>query len=238
MCIRDSYYNAHKIALSSVNATHAPREQYPLYYALVKKLSSEAQIPMPKLYIMNSDQINAFASGRDPHHAVICVTTGSFKKLNKEELEGVLAHEISHILNYDIRYMTFVTVMVGIIAIFSEFFLRSLWFGGNKRENNALFFVLAIIAAILAPLIVQLVQLAISRKREFGADASALKLTKSSKGLSSALSKIKNDSFKTFKAPKALSPLFISDPLKRKLAGLFSTHPPIDERIKILALAF
>jgi len=231
-----SYYNSDKIALASVNAKPANRNQFRQYYNSVEGLTLASGLPMPKLYIMNNEQINAFATGRDPQHAVICVTTGALEKLNKQELEGVLSHELSHIANFDIRFMTLAAVMVGMIAIISEMFLRSLWFhgsGGNdNNKGNAIFLLIGIILAILAPIAVQIVQLAISRKREFSADATAVQFTRSPTGLANALRKIKND--KPMKVNKAVASLFMSDPFRRKVAGMFSTHPSLDERIKIL----
>jgi len=230
-----SYYNSDKIALASVNAKPADRTQYRRYYNLVEGLIIGAGLPMPKLYVMQNEQINAFATGRNPEHAVICVTTGALQKLEEHELEGVLAHEMSHIGNYDIRFMTLVAVMVGMIAIISELFLRSLWFKGkdnNEGKGNAIFLIIGIILAILAPIVVQLVQLAISRKREFTADANAVKITRTPTGLVKALKKIKGD--KPMKVNKAMAPLFMADPARNKLANLLSTHPDINERIKIL----
>jgi heat shock protein HtpX len=182
---------------------------------------------------MNSPQINAFASGRDPEHAVICVTTGALDKLEKKELEGVLAHELSHVGNYDIRYMTLVAVMVGMIAIISEIFLRSLWFKGGGSDNNksgAIFIGIGLVLAILAPIVVQLVQLSISRKREYAADASAVEFTRYPEGLIGALKKIKNSFVAEKKVSKSVAPLFFANPLKE----LGSTHPPLEKRIAIL----
>lgn len=234
------YYNSHKLALSSVNAKPAP-ESYRQYHHSVDGLSIASGLPKPKLYIMEDNNINAFASGRDPKNAVICVTTGALKKLNKQELEGVLAHEMSHIANYDIRFMTLTAVLVGMIAIISEIFLRSLYFRSfsNDRNNkaNAIFIIIGIVLAILAPIVVSLVQLAISRKREYTADASGVKFTRSPTGLVSALKKIKNEHSLNLEQKhhysKAIAPLFISNPFK-KFGGLFQTHPPLEKRIEIL----
>jgi heat shock protein HtpX len=184
---------------------------------------------MPELYIMHSPQINAFASGRNPENAVICVTDGALQKLEKKELEGVLAHELSHIANYDIRFMTLVTVMVGMISIASEIFLHSLWFGSNDNKNW-IFIVLGIIMAILAPISVQLVQMAISRRREFNADATAVKFTRYPNGLIGALKKIQKDNVPEKKINKALAPLFFSNPFRT----LGNTHPPLEKRIEVL----
>lgn len=227
-----SFYNSGKIALMSVGAVEADRGKYRQFYDLVEGLTIASGLPMPKLYIMQSEQINAFASGRDPNNSVICVTEGALKKLDKKELEGVLAHELGHVESYDIRYMTLVAVMVGIISIISEIFLRSLWFGGNNDDNkgNAIFMIIGIILAILAPIFVLFVQLAISRKREFTADASAVKFTRYPPGLIGALKKIKRENEPEKKINKAIAPLFFANPLK----GLGSTHPPIEKRIQAL----
>ena len=233
-----SYYNSDKIALASVGARPADRNMHRQYYNSVEGLTLASGMPMPKLYIMQNEQINAFATGRNPQNSVVCVTTGALEKLSKQELEGVLAHELSHIANYDIRFMTLTAVMVGMIAIISEIFLRSLWFRGGDRENkgNAVLMIIGIILAILAPVVVKLVQLSISRKREYAADASAVKFTRYPPGLINALKKIKNEHIKPEEAKKinkAVAPLFIANPFKR-LSNLTSTHPPIEERIRIL----
>ncbi len=228
-----SYYNSDKIALLSVGAREARREDNKLYYEVVEGLTIASGLPMPRLYIMPSKQINAFASGRDPSHSVICVTEGSLERLNRRELEGVLAHELGHVGSYDIRYMTLVAVMVGIISIISQMFLRSLWFrsGGNdKDKSKAIFMLIGIILAILAPIVVGLVQLAISRKREFGADASAVKFTRYPAGLIGALEKIKDENEPEKKINKAVAPLFFANPFRE----LGSTHPDINKRIEVL----
>lgn len=226
-----SFYKSDKIAIASVGAKPASKQQFKEYYDLVEGLTIASGLPMPKLYMMNSEQINAFASGRNPENAVICVTKGTLEKLDKRELEGVLAHELSHIANYDIRYMTLVSVMVGMIAIISEIFLRSLWFKNSDDNKSAIFIIIGIIMAILAPIAVKLVQLSISRKREFTADATAIKFTRNPNGLIKALEKIKTESQpKEQKINKALAPMFFSNPFK----GMSSTHPPLQKRIDIL----
>jgi len=229
-----SYYNSDKIALASVQAKEASYSEYRQLHHIAEGLCLASGMPKPKIYVMQQEQINAFASGRDPKNSVICVTEGAIKKLNKQELEGVIGHELSHIANYDIRFMTLVAVMVGLIAIISQIFLRSLWFSGGrdrKGKSGAIILLIGIILAILAPIVVMLVQLAISRKREFAADASSVKFTRSPTGLILALKKIKND--KPIKVSGALAPLFISNPMKR-VSGLFQTHPDINKRIEIL----
>ncbi len=227
-----SYYNSDKIAIMSVGAKEASRTEHRQYYSLVEGLTIASGLPMPRLYVMNSPQINAFASGRDPKHAVICVTTGALEKLEKKELEGVLSHELSHIANYDIRYMTLVAVMVGMVAIISEIFLRSLWFrgGGNDNRGNAIFMIIGIVLAILAPIIVKLVQLGISRRREYAADATAIEFTRYPQGLMGALKKIQASNIPEKKISKAVAPLFFANPFK----GLGSTHPPLEKRIEVL----
>lgn len=228
------YYYSDKIAIASVGAKPANLSMHRQYYHSVEGLSMAAGLPMPKLYVMKNDSINAFATGRNPENAVVCVTTGALEKLNKQEFEGVLAHELGHVANFDIRFMTIATILVGMIAIAAEVFLRTLWITKSNDENrwNAILMVIGIILAILAPVIVQLVQLAISRKREYTADATAVKFTRYPPGLINALKKIKDD--KPMKVSKAVAPLFMSDPFRRKISGLFSTHPPIEERIKVL----
>lgn len=238
------YYNSHKLALSSVNAKQALVSDYPEYHHIVEGLCLASGLPKPKLYTMEDRNINAFASGRDPRNAVICVTTGCLEKLDKHELEGILAHELSHIANYDIRFMTIAAILVGMIAIISQIFLRSLFWrsfsggGGGDRNNKAqiLFIIIGIILAILAPIVVTLVQLGISRKREYTADASAVKFIRTPTGLINALKKIKHEHpTKVDKhISKAVAPLFISDPFKRKINNFFATHPPLEKRIAVL----
>lgn len=229
------YYKSAELAVKSVNAKLASQREYGQYHNIVEGLSLASGLPKPKLYIMENEQINAFASGRDPEHAVICVTTGALKKLDKQELEGVLAHEMSHIANYDIRFMTLTAVLVGMVAIISQIFLRSMFWrslgGGNDRDNNnAIFLVIGIILAILAPIIVSLVQLAISRKREYSADASGVKFVRSPTGLIGALEKIKGN--KEMKVSGAVAPLFLAKPSRSK--EFFQTHPPLEKRIERL----
>ncbi len=233
-----SYYNSAWIALVSVRAKPASQTQHRMLLHAVENMSIASGLPMPGVYVMESREINAFASGRNPKKAVICVTTGALEKLNKQELEGVIGHEMSHIANFDIRFMTLTAVMIGMISIVSELFLRSLWFKHDSdRDGRAqiVLLVIGILFAILAPIAARLVSLAISRKREYLADATGVKFTRHPRGLADALRKIKNehishDDLKNFN--HAVAPLFISDPFKKKISGLFSTHPPVDERIR------
>ena len=239
------YYNSHKIAIASVGAKEAMQSEYVQYHHSVEGLCLASGMPKPKLYVMENPNINAFASGRDPKNAVICVTTGALEKLDKQELEGVLGHELSHIANYDIRFMTVVAVLVGMIAIISQIFLRSLFWGsvggrgGGDGDNKgkAIILIIGVVLAILAPIVVMLVQLSISRKREYASDASAVKFIRSPTGLIRALKKIgaehpSEESKK--KISKAVAPLFISDPFKKKVENAFSTHPPLSKRIETL----
>jgi len=242
-----SFYNSHKIAIASVKAKPASRSEHKMFYDLVEGLTIASGLPMPKLYVMPSKQINAFASGRNPKNAVVCVTEGALEKLDRRELEGVLAHELGHIGNYDMRYMTIVAVMVGMIAIISQIFLRSLWFssfsgsgrgGGDNNKAQIIFLIIGIALAILAPIVVYLVQLSISRKHEYSADATAVKFTRYPDGLIKALKKIKSDyekpssaegtmSKQKNKPSKALAPMFFANPF----GAMGKTHPPIDKRI-------
>ncbi len=211
-----SYYNSDKIAVASVGAKKANRADYKQYYSLVEGLTIASGMPMPKLYIMKSKQINAFASGRDPQHAVICVTEGALEKLDKRELEGVLAHELGHVASYDMRYMTLVAVMVGMIAIVSQIFLRSLWFRSGNSRDKGIFILIGVVMAILAPIVVYFVQMSISRKREFVADASAVKFTRYPNGLINALKKIQKDVVEPEKkVSKAVAHLFFLNPFQK-----------------------
>ena len=233
------YYKSADIAIASVGAKPAIGPSYREYNNTVEGLCLASGLPKPKLYVMENPQINAFASGRDPKHAVICVTTGALQKLNKHEMEGVLSHELSHIANYDIRFMTLTAVLVGMISIISQIFLRSLFWsslGGGHRSNNnhnggAVIMVVAVVLAIISPILVAMVQFAISRKREYAADSSAVKFTRSPTGLINALKKIKGNS--DMEVSGAVSPLFIEKPQKKKREW-FSTHPPLEDRIKKL----
>ena len=236
------FYKSDKIALASVNSKPALKEKYSQFHNSVEGLCLASGMPKPKLYIIENSSINAFASGRDPQHAIICVTTGALNKLDKQELEGVLGHELSHIANYDIRFMTLVAVLVGMVAIISQIFIRSLWFrsfsrGRDRGNGQIVFIIIGVVLAILAPIVVMIVQLAISRKREYTADASSVKFIRSPTGLINALKKIDKEHpnlEQKKKINKSVAPLFISDPFKRKISGLFATHPSIKKRINIL----
>lgn len=239
-----SYYFSDQIILGMSNARQIKKNDNPELFRIVENLCIGAGIPMPKVYIISDSAPNAFATGRDPKHAVVCATTGILQKLNKIELEGVIAHELSHIRNFDIRLMAVVTILVGLVALLADFFMRSLWYGGSRRderrnETQGIFLFIGIILAILSPIIATLIQLAVSRKREFLADASGALLTRYPEGLASALEKIAKDKEPLEVANNATAHLYIANPFKGKISGnwfanLFNTHPPIEERIKIL----
>lgn len=239
-----SYYYSDKMILGMSKAKQIAKKDNPTLFRVVENLCIGAGIPMPKIYIIEDSAPNAFATGRDPKHSVVCVTTGILEKLNKVELEGVIAHELSHVQNYDIRLMSIVVILVGLVALLADFFMRSLWFGGSRHRDDrsnaqGIFLMIGIILAILSPIIATLIQLAVSRKREFLADASGALLTRYPEGLASALEKISKDKEPLEVANNATAHLYISNPFKSKTTGhwfanLFNTHPPIEERIKIL----
>ena len=239
------YYSSDKIVLAISHARPASKEEYPYLYNLVEGLALAGGLPTPGCYVIDDTAPNAFATGRNPEHSVICVTTGLLQKMNRLELEGVIAHEMSHIKNYDVLLQTVAVVMVGIIALLSDWMLRSFWWGGGRRRNQekgggqagAILLVIGLILAILSPLIAQLMQLAISRRREFLADANGAMLTRYPAGLASALKKLAADPEPLEVANKATAHLYIVNPLKNikgRVNKLFSTHPPIEERIAAL----
>jgi heat shock protein HtpX len=240
-----SYYNSDRIVAAISGAKEAPLEQYKKLHNIVEELSIASGLPKPRVFIINDSAINAFATGRDPNHAVVCVTSGALTRLNREQLQGVIAHELSHIRNYDVRTMTIATVLVGIAVLVSDFMIRFIFYsrpsGNNDSKGSGIFFlvivVVAIILAILTPIIAQMIQLAISRKREFVADASAVEMTRNPEGLASALEVISKDKEPLEAANKATAHLYIANPLngqKLWMKSLFSTHPDINERIAIL----
>ena len=236
-----SYWSSDKIALSLNHAKEIKREDNVDLWNTVENLSITAGLPMPKVCIIEDPSPNAFATGRDKNHAVVCVTTGLLQILNKTELEGVIAHELSHIGNRDILLSTVVVVLVGFVSIVSHMFLRSTFFGGRgNRDNNdgaGIMMLIGIVLSILAPISATLIQLAISRKREFLADASGALITRYPEGLASALQKISNYSGKMQYANTATAHMFIVNPfgsgsqLGKKVSNLFSTHPPLEDRI-------
>lgn len=237
-----SYFWGDKIVLALNQAKPATKKDFFNFYTSVENLSLANQTPVPKIYVIDSPSPNAFATGRDPQHAVVCATTGLLEKLDRSELEAVVAHELSHIKNYDILLMTVVSILIGTLSILINITSRSNIFRKNNDRDNQLSTILTLIGFILlifAPLIAQLIQLAISRRREYFADASAVKLTRQPQSLINALKKISNDDSKLETASTATASLYISNPFKgNKIASLFSTHPPIEERIKALQKMF
>lgn len=232
-----SYYASDKIALASTGAKEITQEQNPYLFRMVENLCISQGLPIPRIYIIPSPALNAFATGRDPKHASIAVTTGIIEALENEELEGVIAHELSHVKNYDIRVMTIVVVLVGSIGLIADIVFRSHLFGGKNSENkgNGIFMILGIVALIISPIVAELIKLAVSRKREYLADASGALMTRYPEGLARALEKISGSKIPFDKANSATAHLFISNPLKGKtFSSFFSTHPPIEERIKRL----
>ncbi|MBU0579215.1 M48 family metallopeptidase [Patescibacteria group bacterium] len=243
-----SYWWSDKIILGISGAREAKRKEFFDFYTVAENIAMGQRMPMPKLYVINDTAMNAFATGRDPEHAVVCATTGLLSRLNRAEVEAVVAHELSHVRNYDIRLMSIVTILVGLVALLSDWFLRMTYFGGGRKRDSdqgsgqiqIIMFVAGLILAILSPLIAQLIKLTISRRREFLADASGVAMTKNPEGLIKALEKISQDKEPLEAANKATAHLYISDPLKNihggvgMFAKMFMTHPPIAERVSAL----
>lgn len=238
-----SYYFSDKIVLGISGAKPVKKENNPQIYRLVENLCIARGLPIPKIYVLEDSATNAFATGRDPKHAAIAFTSGILQKLNKQELEGVAAHELSHVGNRDTLLMSVVAILVGTIALLSDWFMRAMWFGGRDRDredrSGGIFVIIAIVAAVLAPIVATLIQLAVSRRRELLADASGVLITRYPEGLISALQKISGDREPLEAANRGTAHMYIINPLKGQdagnwLAGLFNTHPPIDVRIKAL----
>lgn len=235
-----SYYYSDKLVLAMSGAKLIKKQDFPDYFRTVENLCIAAGIPMPKVYVSPDPSPNAFATGRDPKHAVVCATTGLLNMMNESELEGVIAHELSHIKNYDVRLMGVVAILVGFIAIISDMFLRITIFSDrDDNRGSAMFMVIALILALLSPIVATLIQLSVSRKREFLADASGALITRYPEGLASALEKLKNDKTAPRFATNATAHLYIENPFDNKkvknfFTGLFNTHPPLEDRIKIL----
>src|SRR3712207_6484092 len=240
-----TYYGGARMVLAASRAKEITHDDAPVLYNVVEEMTIAAGLPMPKVYIIEDSAPNAFATGRDPEHASVAVTSGLLKKLDRDELQGVIAHEMSHVGNYDIRYAMLVGILVGMTVLISDFFLRGLWFGGGRGGRRGggggniqlIMIIVAIVLAILAPLFARLLQLSISRQREYLADATAVQLTRNPKGLADALQKISGDREVLEVANRATAHLYIVNPIKRfekRSKGLFSTHPPIEERIKVL----
>ena len=237
-----SYFAGDKMVLAASRAKEITHEDAPRLFNVVEEMAIAGGLPMPKVHIIQDSAPNAFATGRDPEHASVAVTSGLLDKLNRNELQGVVAHEMAHVGNYDIRYAMLVGILVGTTVLISDFFLRGLWFGGGRRREGGgqlqiIMLIVAILLAILAPLFARLLQLSISRQREYLADATAVRLTRNPDGLADALQKISGDREVLEVANRATAHLYIANPVKgfeKRAKGLFSTHPPIQERISLL----
>lgn len=228
------YFIAAKLALAINGAHEIQKSDNPRVYRMVENLAISVGLPTPRVYIMDDPAPNAFATGRDPKHSYVAVTTGLLDIMDDQELEAVLAHEMAHVQNYDIRVMMIVFGLVSAIGLIADMFLRMMWFGGDDddRQNSPIFMILGIVAAILAPIIALLVQLAISRQREYLADATGALTTRYPEGLASALEKLEQVSTGMRRQNSSTAHLFFANPLKGKsLAALFSTHPPLEDRI-------
>ncbi len=235
------YYRGDSVALAVSGAKEVKKQDAPELYRLVENLAIASGLPTPRVFLIEDPSANAFATGRDPAHASVAVTTGLLQILDKQELEGVLAHELSHIKNYDIRVMTLVVVLVGVVILLSDWMLRSLYFKGRDSDNKAagVLLIIGLVLAILSPLFAELIKLAISRSREYLADASGSLLTRYPEGLARALEKIATLDQPMKRANHATAHLFLANPFdphvtKKKFEQWFSTHPPIEERIKRL----
>jgi heat shock protein HtpX len=238
-----SFFAGDKIALASSGAKAIVKTDNPYVYRLVENLCITAGLPLPKIYLIPDQGINAFATGRDPEHASIAITLGAIEKLKNEELEGVIAHELSHVKNYDIRLMMIVIVLVGIVSLLSNWFIRGSLFRRGKSDRDSgqlggILMIIGLVLMVLSPIIAQLVQLAVSRKREFLADASGALLTRYPEGLASALEKISLEKAPLQRANNATAHLYIANPFGEKskqfFNRIFSTHPPVAERIQAL----
>jgi len=242
-----SYFAGDKLVLASSGAREVTQQSAPQLMNVVQEMAIAANVPMPKVYIIDDTAPNAFATGRDPKHASVAITTGLLQKLDREELQGVIGHELSHVRNYDIRFSLLVAVLVGSIALMADFFLRFTFWGGRGRSSRssrdgggglqAVIFIVAIVLAIIAPIIARLVQLAVSRQREYLADASSVELTRNPRGLEQALAKISSDREVLEVANRATQHLYFTNPIKKfekRASGMFSTHPNTVDRINRL----
>jgi heat shock protein HtpX len=243
-----SYFYGDQLVLAASAAKPVSEEQAPQLYNVIRELTLAAGIPMPAVYVIQEDAMNAFATGRDPNHSSVAITTGLLKVMDREELQGVLGHELSHVRNFDIRFSLLVGVMVGSVALLSSFFLRyTFWFGGGRRSSNdenggggafqLIIFAVAIVLAIIAPIFTKLVQLAVSRQREYLADASSVELTRNPHGLERALARLAGDTTVMKEANPATQHLYFHNPLMKlnsNPSSLFSTHPPLVDRINRL----
>jgi heat shock protein HtpX len=240
-----SYYGGASAVLAISKATPIQKADDPQLFNVVDELCIAAGLPMPKIYLINDTAPNAFATGRNPKNAIVAITTGLRQKLKRDELQGVMAHELSHVRNYDILFAMLMAVMVGVLVMLCDVFLRSLWFGGGRRRSSKeggglgqlIILIVAIVLAIIAPILARVIQMSMSRQREYLADASAIELTRNPEGLAHALARISDDPEVLEVANRATASLYIVHPIKRfekRAESIFSTHPPIKERINRL----
>ena len=242
-----SYYGGSSAVLAISRARPIEKADDPQLFNVVEELTIAAGVPMPKIYLINDTAPNAFATGRNPQHAVVAITTGLRTKLKRDELQGVMAHEMSHIRNYDILFAMLMAVMVGVLVMLCDVFLRSLWFGGGRRRRSSkgggggavqlVLLIVALVLAIIAPILARMIQMAMSRQREYLADASAVGLTRNPEGLANALARISDDPEVLEVANRATAHLYIVHPIKKfeeRAQSIFSTHPPIKDRIQRL----
>lgn len=241
-----SYYGGSSAVLAISKAKPIQKADDPQLFNVVEELTIAAGVPMPKIYLINDTAPNAFATGRNPKHAIVAITTGLRAKLKRDELQGVMAHEMSHIRNYDILFAMLMAVMVGVLVMLCDVFLRSLWFGGGRRHRSSkggggglqlILLIVALVLAIIAPILARIIQMAMSRQREYLADASAVELTRNPEGLAGALARISDDPEVLEVANRATASLYIVHPIKKfekRAKSIFSTHPPIKDRIQRL----
>ena len=245
-----SYYGGSGALLALSKAREIKREEDPQLFNVVEELTIAGGLPMPRIFVIDDTAMNAFATGRDPQHAVVAITKGLRTRLSRDELQGVMAHELSHVRHYDILYATLMAVMVGVLVILCDVFLRSMWFGGGRRSSRSrekggggaqiVLLVIALVLAIIAPILAKIIQMSLSRQREYLADAGAVELTRNPHGLASALAKLSSDTEVLEVANRATAPLYIVHPIKKfeaRAKSVFSTHPPIKDRIdRLMAL--
>ncbi len=242
-----SYYGGSSALLGLSKAHQIKKADDPRLFNIVEELCLAGGLPPPKIYIIDDTAMNAFATGRNPKHSAVAITSGLRDRLNREELEGVMAHELSHVRHYDILYATLMAVMVGVLVMLCDVFLRSMWFGGGRRRRRSsregggglqvILLILALVLAIIAPILARIIQMALSRQREFLADAGSVQLTRNPEGLSSALTKLAGDEEVLEVANRATAPLYIVHPIKKfeaRAKSIFSTHPPVGDRVKRL----
>lgn len=242
-----SFYGGSGALLALSKAREITHNDDPQLFNVIEELTIAGGMPMPRIFVIDDTAMNAFATGRDPAHAAVAITKGLRAKLNRDELQGVMAHELSHVRHYDIRYAMLMAVMVGVLVILCDVFLRSMWFGGGRRSSRdrekggggaqLVLLIVALVLAIIAPILARIIQMSLSRQREYLADAGAVELTRNPHGLASALAKLSGDNEVLEVANRATAPLYIVHPIKKfeaRAKGMFSTHPPIEDRIKRL----